>query len=107
MLRNVLRDRGHMLKLDQLIHLLDRMLLDPPRCCLKKNISSFSKISFIKSKMLYDFSGYNVLEFIHSIDDKYSNVMIFTHNNSCSFLTAELGLSYIHVPTCGLLIFSE
>jgi len=36
---------------------------------LKKNISSFSKISFIKSKMLYDFSGYNVLEFIHSIDD--------------------------------------
>ena len=72
---------------------------------LKKNISSFSKISFIKSKMLYDFSGYNVLEFIHSIDDKYSNVMIFSHNNSCSFLTAELGLSYIHVPTCGLLIF--
>ena len=31
--------------------------------------------------------------------------MIFSHNNSCSFLTAELGLSYIHVPTCGLLIF--
>ena len=55
--------------------------------------------------MLYDFSGYNVLEFIHSIDDIYSDVMIFSHNNSCSFLTAELGLSYIHVPTCGLLIF--
>ena len=73
--------------------------------CLKKNISSFIEISFVKSQMLYDFSGYNVLEFINSIDDKYSNVMIFSHNNSCSFLTAELGSSYMHVPTCGLLIF--
>tara|TARA_B100000925_G_scaffold260204_1_gene216189 strand:- start:478 stop:960 length:483 start_codon:yes stop_codon:yes gene_type:complete len=72
---------------------------------LKKNISTFSEISFIKSEMLYDFSGYNVIKFINSIDEKYSNVMIFSHNNSCSFLTAELGLNYIHVPTCGLLIF--
>ena len=47
----------------------------------------------------------SVLEFIRNIDDTYSSVVLFSHNNSCSFLTAELGGDYIHVPTCGIIIF--
>ena len=65
----------------------------------------FKNIEFQESDQLYDFSGYNVLEFIRNIDDAYSSVMLFSHNNSCSFLTAELGGEYKHVPTCGIIIF--
>ena len=65
----------------------------------------FKNIEFQEADQLYDFSGYNVLEFIRNIDDVYSSVMLFSHNNSCSFLTAELGGDYKHVPTCGIIIF--
>ena len=65
----------------------------------------FKNIEFQEADQLYDFSGYNVLEFIRNIDDAYSSVMLFSHNNSCSFLTAELGDDYKHVPTCGIIIF--
>ena len=70
-----------------------------------KYSSVLKNIEFQKSNQLYDFSGYNVLEFIRNIDDAYSSVVLFSHNNSCSFLTAELGGEYIHVPTCGIIIF--
>lgn len=69
------------------------------------NSSVFRNINLVKSDCLYDFKGYNVLEFIRNIDDKFSQVLIFSHNNSCSFLTAEFGNRYIHVPTCGIIIF--
>ena len=65
----------------------------------------FKNIEFQEADQLYDFSGHNVLEFIRNIDDVYSSVMLFSHNNSCSFLTAELGGDYKHVPTCGIIIF--
>ena len=42
----------------------------------------FKNIEFQESDQLYDFSGYNVLEFIRNIDDAYSSVMLFSHNNS-------------------------
>ena len=70
-----------------------------------KHSSVFKNIEFQKSDQLYDFSGYDVLEFIRNIDDDYSSVVLFSHNNSCSFLTAELGGEYKHVPTCGIIIF--
>ncbi len=70
-----------------------------------KHSSAFKNIDFHKSELLYDFRGYNVLNFIKNIDDKYSNVLLFSHNNSCSFLTAELANDYKHVPTCGIIIF--
>ena len=40
-----------------------------------------------------------------NIDNRFSDVLIFSHNNSCSFLTAELGDQYKQVPTCGIIIF--
>tara|TARA_B100001093_G_scaffold77401_1_gene68429 strand:- start:161 stop:643 length:483 start_codon:yes stop_codon:yes gene_type:complete len=62
-------------------------------------------IKFFTSDLLYDFSGYNVLKFISNIDNSLSQVLIFSHNNSCSFLTSEYANKYIHVPTCGIIIF--
>ena len=70
-----------------------------------KYSSILDNIEFQEADQLYDFSGYSVLEFIRNIDDVYSSVMLFSHNNSCSFLTAELGGDYKHVPTCGIIIF--
>ena len=70
-----------------------------------KYSSTLDNIEFQKSDLLYDFTGYNVLDFIRNIDDRFSDVLIFSHNNSCSFLTAELGNEYKQVPTCGIIIF--
>ena len=58
--------------------------------CFLKYSSVFKNIEFQKSDQLYDFSGYDVLEFIRNIDDAYSSVVLFSHNNSCSFLTCLL-----------------
>ena len=51
------------------------------------------------------FNNAGAPDFIRNIDDAYSSVVLFSHNNSCSFLTAELGGEYKHVPTCGIIIF--
>jgi|TARA_Y100000768_G_scaffold386696_1_gene375730 phosphohistidine phosphatase len=67
--------------------------------------SIIKNIKFFKSDLLYDFSGFNVLKFINNIEDSLSKVLIFSHNNSCSFLTSEFANKYIHVPTCGIIIF--
>ena len=50
--------------------------------CFLKYSSVFKNIEFQKSKQQNDISGYNVLEFIRNIDDAYSSVVLFSHNNS-------------------------
>ena len=55
---------------------------------------------------LYDFSGNGVKSFIKNLNEKYSTVLIFTHNNSCNFLVNDFANRFnLHVPTCGMLIF--
>ena len=40
------------------------------------------------------------------MNNKFNNVMIFTHNNSCNKLIFDYGrILNLHVPTCGILIF--
>ena len=54
---------------------------------------------------LYDFSGNGVKSFIKNLNEKYSTVLIFTHNNSCNFLVNDFANRFnLHVPTCLSLI---
>ena len=46
-----------------------------------------------------------VLNFIKDVDDSYSSILIFTHNNTCNNLVVKFTNQYLHVPTCGILIF--
>ncbi|MDA0758281.1 MAG: phosphoglycerate mutase family protein [Bacteroidetes bacterium] len=70
------------------------------------NLSYSSNINIVKSFDLYDFSGNIVDEFVKNINNKLDNVMIFTHNNSCNKLALVYGgISNLHVPTSGILIF--
>ncbi|MAU70507.1 MAG: histidine phosphatase family protein [Pseudozobellia sp.] len=58
---------------------------------------------FRVEKNLYDFSGDSDLEFIKSLDDNLSTVMVFGHNHAFTHLANSLGNSYIdNVPTSGL-----
>ena len=55
---------------------------------------------------LYDFSGNGVKSFIKNLNEKYSTVLIFTHNNSCNFLVNDFANRFnLDFPTCGMLIF--
>ena len=49
----------------------------------KKN-KLFLENNFTIEDDLYDFHGDKVLNFIKEIDDSYSSVLIFTHNNTCN-----------------------
>ena len=70
------------------------------------NLPYSSNLSIIKSIDLYDFSGNMVDVFVKQINNQFDNVMIFTHNNSCNRLISDYGgISNIHVPTTGILIF--
>lgn len=64
----------------------------------------FHKISV--SKMLYDFSGKNVLEFIRCLPDEQHTVITFGHNHACTALAHELaGITENNIPTAGVVIF--
>lgn len=56
-------------------------------------------------KKLYDFGGDKVLRFIKSMDDGFSQVMIFGHNHAFTSLTNHLGdRSIDNLPTSGLVM---
>lgn len=58
--------------------------------------------NFTTSDRLYDFSGHNVVDFIHEIDDSIHCVMIVGHNHAFTSIANMLGNTYIdNVPTCG------
>tara|TARA_B110000914_G_scaffold179066_1_gene161015 strand:+ start:3358 stop:3843 length:486 start_codon:yes stop_codon:yes gene_type:complete len=70
------------------------------------NLPYSSNINIVKSFDLYDFSGIMIDKFVKKINNQLDNVMIFTHNNSCNKLALDYGgISNLHVPTCGILIF--
>tara|TARA_A100001011_G_C14319009_1_gene849485 strand:- start:4577 stop:5056 length:480 start_codon:yes stop_codon:yes gene_type:complete len=54
---------------------------------------------------IYDFSGYNVLNFIKKINNKINSAVLFTHNNSCNFLVNYFYNHSIHVSTSSILVF--
>ena len=70
----------------------------------KKN-KLFLENNFSIEDDLYDFHGDKVLNFIKDVDDSYSSILIFTHNNTCNNLVVKFTNQYLHVPTCGILIF--
>lgn len=64
------------------------------------------RIELVLEPILYDFEGKSTQKFISKIDNAFSSVMIFSHNNTCSKLYKKYTNSKpIHVPTCGILIF--
>jgi phosphohistidine phosphatase len=55
---------------------------------------------------LYDFSGYQVLDFIRSLDANLSSVITFGHNDACFDLAKTLGrFNLDNVPTATAVIF--
>ena len=65
----------------------------------------FHKLSV--SKMLYDFSGEEVLEFMRCLPDEQQTVITFGHNHACTSLAYTLaGLTENNIPTAGAVIFS-
>ncbi len=66
---------------------------------------SLHKLSF--SKMLYDFSGEEVLEFVRCLPDEQNVIMTFGHNHACTALANSIGgFSGDNIPTSGAVIFS-
>jgi len=52
---------------------------------------------------LYDFSGEQVMQFLRSLPDSETTVMVFGHNHAFTALANTLGNTYIeNVPTSGL-----
>ncbi|WP_067149108.1 SixA phosphatase family protein [Pseudotamlana agarivorans] len=51
---------------------------------------------------LYDFAGYNLIDFIKSCDDQINNLMIFGHNHAITDFVNTFGNQIIdNVPTSG------
>lgn len=64
----------------------------------------FHKLSV--SKMLYDFSGEEVLEFIRCLPDEENTVITFGHNHACTDLAHQLGgVAENNIPTAGVVVF--
>ena len=58
-------------------------------------------------KQIYDFGGYSVLDYIKSLDDSISSIMLFGHNHAFTSLANDLGDTYIgNVPTAGLVMLT-
>ncbi|WP_026809696.1 SixA phosphatase family protein [Arenibacter latericius] len=63
---------------------------------------NFSLENFNLSHTLYDFSGDDVLRFIHSLDNSKDTVLLFGHNEAFTHIANTLGDVYIeNVPTSG------
>tara|TARA_R110002049_G_scaffold249754_1_gene424101 strand:+ start:8034 stop:8519 length:486 start_codon:yes stop_codon:yes gene_type:complete len=89
-------------------HTLDAVFSSPANRALH-TCSIFLRVFNIPSNQvrvydeLYDFSGEQVLKFIHSLDNKLQNVVIFGHNHAFTSLVNMLGSVTINnVPTAGL-----
>ena len=64
----------------------------------------FYKLSV--SKMLYDFSGEEVLEFVRCLPDDENTVITFGHNHACTALAHQLSaFSDENIPTAGIVVF--
>jgi phosphohistidine phosphatase len=58
------------------------------------------------SKMLYDFSGEEVLEFVHCLPEAQNTIITFGHNHACTALAHTLGGSEMNnIPTAGVVLF--
>lgn len=54
---------------------------------------------------LYDFGGHSVLNFLRSLNDDFSTVMVFGHNHAFTSMANLLGDRYIeNLPTSGLVM---
>ena len=67
---------------------------------------NYKNLKIVQSSNLYDFYGDKLDLFIKNLNNEFNTVMIFSHNNSCNKLALDYGgISNLHVPTCGILIF--
>lgn len=58
------------------------------------------------SKMLYDFNGDQVLEFIRCLSDDQDTVITFGHNYACTSLSQSLGgVADKNIPTAAAVLF--
>ncbi|MDG1821822.1 MAG: histidine phosphatase family protein [Flavobacteriaceae bacterium] len=58
------------------------------------------------SKMLYDFSGDQALEFIRCLPDDQNTVITFGHNHACTSLAHDLGgVTDENIPTAAAVLF--
>jgi phosphohistidine phosphatase len=58
------------------------------------------------SKMLYDFSGEDVLEFVRCLPDEQQIVITFGHNHACNALAHSLGgFDGGNIPTASAVLF--
>lgn len=69
-----------------------------------KNLNLPLKLLEIRED-LYDFEGRQVADFVHNLDDKYHQVVIFGHNHAFTAIANRFGDKFIdNVPTCGLVM---
>ncbi len=58
------------------------------------------------SKMLYDFSGEYVLEFVRCLPDEQNTIITFGHNHACTSLAYSLGgFQGNNIPTASAVLF--
>lgn len=58
------------------------------------------------SKLLYDFGGEEVLEFMRCLSDEYKTILTFGHNHACTALAQALaGVEEHNIPTAGAVLF--
>ncbi|RSK38524.1 SixA phosphatase family protein [Mangrovimonas spongiae] len=72
-----------------------------------KIFSSVLNFDFKLNHSLYDFSGRQVLEVVHSCDNSIGTLMVFGHNYGLTSIINTLGNKYIdNLPTSGLVVMS-
>ena len=86
---------------------IDLIVTSPAKRALttaKKIAKQFSfKIEMVQEEKLYDATEWQILEVIHSLDDKIENVMIVAHNPGITDLVNQISGHRIEkVPTCGV-----
>jgi phosphohistidine phosphatase len=63
----------------------------------------YQKKDILYAEEIYEASSRELVDFIKSLDNKYSSVMIFGHNPGFTMLNNFLSKKYIdNIPTCGI-----
>lgn len=66
----------------------------------------FSYKNICISEEIYDFGGHRLTNFIKSINNDFSNVMLFGHNYALTYFANTYGdISIENLPTSGLVVF--
>jgi phosphohistidine phosphatase len=66
---------------------------------------NLEKVPFLKSEMLYDFSGEDLTKAISNFDINVNIAMVFTHNFAITNFVNKFGSILIDsVPTCGFVV---